>query len=715
MRALILLLFALAFSTADARIPGGCACQVLPVASTPTFSPVGGSYSSAQTVTISTATSGATIYYTTNGSTPTTASPQYTVPITVNSTETIKALAAKSGYTNSSVGSATYTISSSLPTCSTGSVVGTLSLSATTPRSAGVSPLLVFFDATATTDSAIANNMTPFQDIYYSWSFGDTGSSGTGTWAYGSNPGGNSKNLATGGVAAHLYNVADGAGDQNYTVTLTATDGSNTAQCTIPVTVYDPSGSNGFTATTCVFSGGSLGSGCPSGSGSASQSSFVTAISTYGGTGKRVLFKCGDTFTGDNAIISATKMSIGAYGSCPGTQTNRPVLSDTGTTGILTISGTDERVADLDLEGNNNSGSQEYAVSTPSYTYPGVTQFTLYNTYSNGTEKGFYWTGNQVGAVQYYMNNFGSSGLTEGTFGLIGNSCTNGNTTYQCGQGSGAVYNNNNYQAVMGSYFSGPSGGAGVYETVRITACQKCTINNNTSKNAGSSYAVLKMHSSNPSSQETWIGQYTQLVEISDNFFAGASGGFFVELAPQNSSTDERIRNVVVERNVYAPASTTYSMVLSGDNITFRDNVLTSAGGTGHPIQFFRRGVEWNYAAPTNPDEPQYLEAYNNTCNGQSQCIQLNSPAHNCFAQNNLFYDSGGGTVVSNSCTTSTVSNNTSTTTANPNFTDPSSTFLDIGDYKPTANYSGGTSIPNFYDALGTAWSPTWDLGAVHH
>src|ERR1700730_1163615 len=48
-------------------------------AATPTFSPAGGVYTSAQSVTISSATSGATIYYTTNGvTTPTTASTKYT-------------------------------------------------------------------------------------------------------------------------------------------------------------------------------------------------------------------------------------------------------------------------------------------------------------------------------------------------------------------------------------------------------------------------------------------------------------------------------------------------------------------------------------------------------------------------------------------------------------------------------------------------------------
>ena len=70
-------------------------------------------------MSISDATSGATIYYTTDGTTPTTSSTPYTAPITVSATETVQAIAVKSGDTNSAVASASYTITSTPPTVST--------------------------------------------------------------------------------------------------------------------------------------------------------------------------------------------------------------------------------------------------------------------------------------------------------------------------------------------------------------------------------------------------------------------------------------------------------------------------------------------------------------------------------------------------------------------------------------------------------------------
>ena len=78
----------------------------------PTFKPAPGTYVSGQSVTLSDSTSGATIYYTTNGTTPTTSSTKYTGPISVSSTSTIEAIAAESGLTTSVVAGGAYTIES---------------------------------------------------------------------------------------------------------------------------------------------------------------------------------------------------------------------------------------------------------------------------------------------------------------------------------------------------------------------------------------------------------------------------------------------------------------------------------------------------------------------------------------------------------------------------------------------------------------------------
>lgn len=80
-------------------------------AATPTFSPVAGAYVGTQVVTISSTTGGASIYYTTNGATPTTSSTLYSGPVSVESSLTLKAIAVEDGLIDSAVGSAAYVIS----------------------------------------------------------------------------------------------------------------------------------------------------------------------------------------------------------------------------------------------------------------------------------------------------------------------------------------------------------------------------------------------------------------------------------------------------------------------------------------------------------------------------------------------------------------------------------------------------------------------------
>jgi lysophospholipase L1-like esterase len=83
---------------------------ISPPAATPAFSPAGGTYSSARTVTLTDSTAGASIYYTLNGASPTTASILYSSPINISSPTTIKAIATAPGFSTSAISSGAYTL-----------------------------------------------------------------------------------------------------------------------------------------------------------------------------------------------------------------------------------------------------------------------------------------------------------------------------------------------------------------------------------------------------------------------------------------------------------------------------------------------------------------------------------------------------------------------------------------------------------------------------
>jgi hypothetical protein len=92
----------------------------LPAAATPNISPGGGTFKKKATFKLSDATVGARIYYTTDGSDPTTSSNVYPVPqkkakdkgitLTGKGTFTVKAKAVASGFSDSAVATATFTI-----------------------------------------------------------------------------------------------------------------------------------------------------------------------------------------------------------------------------------------------------------------------------------------------------------------------------------------------------------------------------------------------------------------------------------------------------------------------------------------------------------------------------------------------------------------------------------------------------------------------------
>lgn len=93
----------------------------LPVAAAPTFTPPAGMYGTQVNVTLSTTTGGSTIYYTLDGSTPTTSSAVYSAPLLISSTTTLKAIAANPNYQNSAITTGSFIITSTI-TCFGGAV-----------------------------------------------------------------------------------------------------------------------------------------------------------------------------------------------------------------------------------------------------------------------------------------------------------------------------------------------------------------------------------------------------------------------------------------------------------------------------------------------------------------------------------------------------------------------------------------------------------------
>ena len=134
-----------AIAIASAYTPSAVAVSMITISGQvqpPTASPAPGTYVqlAALSVTLADTTPGSTIYYTTDGSTPTTGSTVYSGPISVSGNETIKTLVTALGYTPSAISSFSYTIMSptvAMPTASpvSGGYAGqiTVSLTTTTP------------------------------------------------------------------------------------------------------------------------------------------------------------------------------------------------------------------------------------------------------------------------------------------------------------------------------------------------------------------------------------------------------------------------------------------------------------------------------------------------------------------------------------------------------------------------------------------------------
>jgi len=124
---------------------------------TPVFSPPAGPVPSNALINITTVTPGAVIYFTTNGTPPTTSSSVYVSPITIGQPMTIQAFAVANGYSNSLVSSGTFSMAAAAtPVFTPSSPVNygtSVSINCSTPGSS------IFYTLDGTTPTV---NSTPY-------------------------------------------------------------------------------------------------------------------------------------------------------------------------------------------------------------------------------------------------------------------------------------------------------------------------------------------------------------------------------------------------------------------------------------------------------------------------------------------------------------------------------------------------------------------------
>ena len=646
------------------------------------------------------------------------------------------------------------------------------SFTATTSRTTGVAPLSVFFDATATT-SALTTK--PFHKLQYTWNFGDPAgtASGVKTWGNGAASGVSSRNVATGAVAGHVYeNVG------TFQPTLTIYDGASSHPVILPqIIVTDPNTTFVGTKTYCFAATATpvAGSGgCPPGAAASMQPNFAAAMSTAITAGAtRILFNRGDTFT-DGAKTTLTTPGpglIGAYGNAalpipvilgtfdgaqlifgdlyhvsvnqcvasPSSCSNTPLADwrvmdlnfkglaatdptaiNTGAVGLngafndltflrLSMSGQANAFGDNDilLSLNNNTGwcchniwsgitIQDSTIFNPIIGMPGNTSSYGYGVYLSGDRVAF--SGNSIDLG-------GTAAHTEShvvRFTYLGQAAITNNTLAHPGPTESNI-------KLMGPGFPAKWGGVG--DTNQYFYCPT---------GAGC-----------PTPDIQGLGQgYTRWVEISDNQFISGYNNYMVAAAPQNQNSDERIKDVVIERNQFVSSgfgTVSVALYLDGFDYTVRNNTFDMVGpqGPANAIAFI---AEVGGTISVAPDD---LMAYNNSYytdyaipGNNVNFLQVNSTATTVDVQNNLAYapfSTNGQTsfMFGTPKTGSIVANNSTTSqlmTVDPLYsvTPP----VNPSDFKPgTGSYAIGTGaiVRVWTDFFGLPRSAPYDMGAVNH
>jgi hypothetical protein len=422
-----------------------------------------------------------------------------------------------------------------------------------------VAPLGVFFDTAGTTSTATER---PFLDLAYCWDFADPDSGSFGTT-------GLSRNQAKGPVAAHVFEKPG-----TYNVTVSARDRQGrVATRAIEIRVDDPNTVFAGDATICFSSSGNF-SGCPAGAGQQTITS-LGGLDSHIATGKRLLLRRGDTFMGDAKISINVPGpgSIGAYGT--GERPRILLGSDAIAVSAREPNFSDWRIADLDFQGQ----SAEAEVLSVDGRADNLTLLRVRAVRVGGG----------ISAGLSIVDNWNATGfpghdVIDGFFiqdsefrDLVG------------GQGRTLGFIAGHRLVMLGNVWRNALGGEHV---LRTTWVDRGVFSNNDMGEAPSDKHVWKLHAPDFKGTGIAAGKYSERIVISDNVFRSTGPhDWTVAISPQNADKDERIRNVVFERNLFLPGpSAIIALIVSGTDMVVRDNIVNHARGRCFAAS--RRGIE---------------------------------------------------------------------------------------------------------------------------
>ncbi len=452
------------------------------------------------------------------------------------------------------------------PACTFGSTAAITLATPIASRVTGVAPLAVFFDATGTTATT---TLLPFHELEYRWHFGDIGP-GAGTWPTGSRPGVSNRTEATGPVAAHVFETPG-----TYTVCLTVTDGTNTADGAVTITVLDPDVVFSGTNTIC-FSNGSSFTGCPNGARLESSSTDFATVLGLAATGKRLLLERGGLWTASaSGVVRFT--GPGTLGAYPVNGAGaRPIVRASGDIRILQLSSgstpgiSDWRIMDIEIDGNGNANSLGVDA------LGGINQVTLLRLNVHHVHNAF------------RLNSFFLDGFNNG--GSPGHSLWDEMAIVDCvttnilGVSAAlSVYASAKRFVMLGNDMDNSFGGE---HTVRLPSIVRGVISNNNLKGQGAGAGgkhAFTLRAAVHGAAGVEGGSDTQYVVVSDNRFFGAPGSQQTVMYGPQATADERVIDVITERNWFTSSSNTQlALLLFAREQTIRNNLFDLTGGAEH-------------------------------------------------------------------------------------------------------------------------------------